>query len=1590
MEPTEAPAEEAQLLFSVVVEDPAGASHTVSNVNSGDVVHVVKQLIMDVPELCHHTSYHLELVRHSTDGGVVPASDTVVLNDYMEIIEYPDVKEGAVLRMVADAYDGRQSRLHIRRLRDIFDSPPRHPHGGEGEVAPPAAGRPGAEKTKGRKAQKGKDAAVPAVAQQEPQKGPADDAVAAAADDAASAAAPASAEDSTAAAEEQRQKVLALQARMPDLPIPVPRQLSAFFSASKGWATVGESHHAAGAGAAGGAIQELPTCVKSLTFSGWNPPPAQRKMVGDLVYLEVHSLEGTTLHVTCSTSGFFINGTKGHDAFDPEPSKKHCFAHTLRDLLAAASPLFERCFEQLVRSAWSEEALAGGLADADPWEGLLSPNMNNSAGVAPVLPDGTGGGGTELYACSSGSVPLRHCPWIQPGAPAPSKGRKSPKGHGGGHSQSVQRHAFNLNRAEDTIAPAFGMDDRGVLRDWNEEYQASKAMPSVSVRDRALRARTLVKVYADFVDAAVAGAAAVVNGFVLPINPSDAPATHVFVFNSIFFSMNASAEDVAAEAGGAAAAGSDGDGESEAKEGTASAGAATATDADGELPAAGFVSCKHDLVGVRALNEIDIPGLHTLATVIVDYLGHRVVCQSIIPGILQGEHNSRLVYGTMDNGKTLTSDPAMHEKMRQAAQKLMMAERLVYPLGCTPETADDGSRGETKAGTAAAASDSAAAVAAAEDGVSSAVLISGGSTTEPQLLCGPIECKGIQGSDGRHYVLDFVRITPRDVVWSRPSSPEEDAVKAGAKGAKETAESPTDDVNNDENAPLFRHELVRAYARWREAKFRRKVMETVKQENEDSTDAATTSDAAAAAAAVSTPAIGDVVAETADKAANKATTDKADDTAAAGTEGVETKTEADSASTASAEKPSSSPAEQPATPQQFMMLPSLALNVNVHGKHFCSRPEPEDSSAATSVGEDGAPTSTTEATATAATGEKKTSTPTAAAGVDAVVVKEGVLSAIEVGKVEETRVVDEAETEDVGRYLVKIVIPTFILEMQRGSVNLVDGNSLVDAMHTRGINLRYLGGLARDINGLESANQRQIMPPGTMELIETEMVCRAARRLTNSMFRACPSTRRAPGAALSQLMSLMLGTPSSSSSSVSSSSSIPAAASGKQQKQQQKQQQQGRRGGGGAAGRNAQRAAGGVALALPSFADGGLEAQQYLPMCHADMWAKIGELVKTHYRYDLTRSSHFASNVGNVGNAGNAGKAGGESKGAKDGAGDSGKSGAGAPEVKVAQPEGSAPPRGSEKLPAPQRDRLDSLMILRRFCQIMGVQVVSRDYDFLQEQPVTVRDVMHIVPVVKHAMPRCPFPESTELLRQGRIQLQRGQLAQANDWVQESLMFFYQVVGPFHRDVAVACATQAMILHASGDAQGAILQQRRAVMLYELLRGVDSGDTITAYGNLAYLHHIAGEMDKAAALTWRCIYLLSLAAGPQQNDVTALYLKLGVIYQDTGMLAKAMSCFREAIVCAGNDVLKAAECLHHLAVAFGVGNNFREALQQERKVFAVYKALCGEQDARCQESGEWLKRFTNKAVEFQRKTRANQEAIADADADAGARADVLA
>ena len=239
------------------------------------------------------------------------------------------------------------------------------------------------------------------------------------------------------------------------------------------------------------------------------------------------------------------------------------------------------------------------------------------------------------------------------------------------------------------------MDDRGALRDWNEDYQGAREMPATTVGERMVRAKLLYKVLGDFGEAAVAGAKAVVGGFVTPINPDEARRNHVYVFNNIFFSYALDTQNTFKVVGGDGPAFKNAmhevrnivtlnklladaaDNAAVTAAAVAAAEAAAATPAEGDAT----VAVKSEISAASpAPKQQQQQQLYTLATSVIDYLGVRLVAQSVIPGILSGDQQSRLMYGSVEPGVKLQAKEEMHALLKKASGLLFLAERDVPVL----------------------------------------------------------------------------------------------------------------------------------------------------------------------------------------------------------------------------------------------------------------------------------------------------------------------------------------------------------------------------------------------------------------------------------------------------------------------------------------------------------------------------------------------------------------------------------------------------------------------------------------------------------------------------------------------------------------------------------------------------------------------------------------------------------------------------------------------------------------------------------------------------------------------------------------------
>ncbi|KAI9888913.1 MAG: Intracellular distribution of mitochondria [Vezdaea aestivalis] len=373
-----------------------------------------------------------------------------------------------------------------------------------------------------------------------------------------------------------------------------------------------------------------PKTVKSLALSPWNPPPYNLRSKGHLLYLQVTTNEGEQHQITGHIGGFFVSKSS-NSKFDPfpRPSPKGFSAHSLLVLIDKISPSFTASVESLHESRNSLDALS-------------TYQLTNAIPVSP---------------------------WFVSNI-----------------QTALSCHQSDLGRSQESYLMSGG-EEAETLRDWNEEFQTMRELPTETVQERVFRERLTSKLFADYTDASARGAVLIARGEVSPLNPTEDENAQIFVYNNIFFSY-----------------GADGVGTFASEGGDEAARAATG----------------RDVAGVRAISQLDVKGIFSPGTVVVDYLGRRIVCQSIVPGIFKqrapDEH--QIDYGAVDGPGVVAADDDFNAPFKAISEALKIKPHDVWD----------------------------------KEG-------------KKHHLQGSVETKGLKGTDGRKYILDLYRLTPLDICW---------------------------------------------------------------------------------------------------------------------------------------------------------------------------------------------------------------------------------------------------------------------------------------------------------------------------------------------------------------------------------------------------------------------------------------------------------------------------------------------------------------------------------------------------------------------------------------------------------------------------------------------------------------------------------------------------------------------------------------------------------------------------------------------------------------------------------------------------------
>jgi protein TIF31 len=287
-------------------------------------------------------------------------------------------------------------------------------------------------------------------------------------------------------------------------------------------------------------------------------------------------------------------------------------------------------------------------------------------------------------------------------------------------------------------------------------------------------------------------------------------------------------------------------------------------------------------------------------------------------------------------------------------------------------------------------------------------------------------------------------------------------------------------------------------------------------------------------------------------------------------------------------------------------------------------------------------------------------------------------------------------------------------------------------------------------------------------------------------------------------------------------------------------------------------------------------------------------------------------------------------------------------------------------------------------------------------------DILSFVPIIKESTPKSVLAE--EAFESGRITMGRGDRALGLELMTEGIQFHEQVYGVVHPEVARCYSIFATILHhyatilaveqaekqreiqASGSKEvippsplseqinlvNALRYQRQAVTVSERCIGLDSDETLGYYINLAVLERLEGNTEASLRCQGRVLHLLDTIIGEDHPDVINALNNVAMTLQSSRQFDKSLKVYIESHDMAtrlyGKDSINSAYLGHELSQAYTLVGDLKKAIDVEKQVNRVFEDRLGKEDNMTKESSLLLNNLAASAVRLAKMDARTKEA----------------
>lgn len=559
----------------------------------------------------------------------------------------------------------------------------------------------------------------------------------------------------------------------------------------------------------------------------------------------------------------------------------------------------------------------------------------------------------------------------------------------------------------------------------------------------------------------------------------------------------------------------------------------------------------------------------------------------------------------------------------------------------------------------------------------------------------------------------------------------------------------------------------------------------------------------------------------------------------------------------------------------------------------------------------------------------------------------------------------------------------------------LDNEGMVDLLHTHGVNMRYLGRMshlahtqeAQDIDLLLSNRQRiQAMPLFWLEMIEIEIIARCFKHHLNRLYRENKDIRQSPSPTIATLLNHILGrsvtstststttTPRTLSAENGVHTNTNASISGDRKSNDTEKD-------------NISKLkkkklkhchlSEDCSISIPELCDAGGSRGDCIRALGAFAATRFGLLKPALINFKAGNDNNVEKTVvereGEVVEKGE-----GEKEGVVgDKEGTQAEKKEGEKEIKKDSEAVAAEKTKQSALPF-LNDRITRLTLLRRLCQIAGLRITSRDFDFTSPHPFSRDDIVSVVPIVRSAQQTTPIPEVTDIISNARSCVEEGDLTGAFELSQDASRLLHQITGPLHKETVMSTNLITQILLEARNNSLALTMAFKSLSISVQLAGLDSQDAAQHHGQVASLLCDLGYPFKALQHFLAMRYLIELMAGPRHPELVNVYLRLVSIYEQQREYVTA-----QVLLSAAKDLCVdvAKQCMISTTVAeiYDKMGELSNAVTEQRAVLRTMVQLFGPKDEKSIEAKskveKYLRKLTVSNVNAARGVGSNNEKI---------------